>query len=173
MRRVAALLGLAAALIVGLLAWANHSPPQLPPGARATEVVVIKHQRRLTLLQGSQIMADFPVSLGGRPRGHKQREGDERTPEGRYVIDYHNPRSAFFRSLHISYPSSADTARARKSGVSPGGMIMIHGLPPRLAWLGRLHLAADWTDGCIALTNPEMKQVFAAVGDGTPIQIQP
>lgn len=135
--------------------------------------MVIKHQRRLRLLQGTRTVAEFPVSLGGQPIGPKQREGDKRTPEGLYAVDYHNPRSAFFRSLHINYPSAADSAHGSALGRSAGGMIMIHGLPSRLAWMGRLHLADDWTNGCIALTNPEMRQVFSAVADGTPIRILP
>ena len=81
--------------------------------------------------------------------------------------------SAFHRALHISYPSEADTAKAQALGVSPGGLIMIHGLPPQLAFVGRLHLIADWTNGCIGLTNSEIDQIFSSVADGTPIEIRP
>jgi len=173
MRRLLALLGIGALALVGLLGWANLHHPALPPKTKVDKVLLLKSDRSLVLLDEGKVVASYPVSLGARPVGPKQREGDGRTPEGRYIIDYHNRASSFFKSLHVSYPSGADRARAQREGVSPGGMIMIHGLPPRFAWLGRLHLFADWTDGCIALTNQQVQQVFDAVADGTPIEIQP
>jgi murein L,D-transpeptidase YafK len=167
------LLALALAILgIAALAWANAPAPAVPPHAQVDRLLVLKKEHRLRLLQGGHTVAEFTISLGRGAQGPKEREGDGRTPEGVYVIDHHNPNSAFFRSLHISYPGSADLARARALGVSPGGAIMIHGLPPKLAWVGRLHRAWDWTNGCIALSNPEMKQVFDAVHDGTPIEIR-
>lgn len=160
------------ALAAGTLLRANL-PDQapLPTAATADRVLVDKGARSLVLLQGDRVLKRYRVSFGGDPVGHKEREGDERTPEGRYSIGRRNARSAFHRALHISYPDSADAARAR--GVPPGGDIMIHGAPNGLGWIGRLHRLANWTDGCIALTNREMDELWRAVPDGTPIEIRP
>ena len=98
--------------------------------------------------------------------GQKHEEGDGRTPEGAYVLDYRKADSAFHRALHISYPSASDTARAQASGVQPGGLIMVHGLPNGLGFVGKLHRLVDWTDGCVAVTNPEIEEIWAAVADG-------
>jgi murein L,D-transpeptidase YafK len=165
---------IAAVLAAATLAWAARpGAPPLPAGARADKVVVHKGARTLTLLRGGQALKTYPVSLGASPAGHKQREGDERTPEGRYVLDWRNPASGAHRSLHVSYPDSADVARARAQGVPPGGMIMVHGIINGLGWMGRLHRLVDWTDGCIAVTNGEMSEIWRAVPDGTPIEIRP
>jgi len=174
-RKGFALTGLAAAAALALtLAWAGRpGAPPLPRDARADNVVVDKRARTLTLLRGGQPLKTYAVSLGASPAGHKVQEGDERTPEGRYVLDYRNPRSAAHRSLHVSYPDSADAARARARGVPPGGMIMVHGITNGLGWMGRLHRLVDWTDGCIAVTNGEMDEIWRAVPDGTPIEIRP
>ena len=96
-----------------------------------------------------------------------------KTPEGSYIIDSRNPHSQFHLALHISYPNDADRARARRLGVNPGGDIMIHGLPPQWAWLGAAHRKTDWTLGCIAVTNPEIEEIWALVRIGTPIEIKP
>lgn len=156
-----------------LLAWANHPFVPLSDDARADRVLVLKAQRELLLLDGETALRRYPISLGGAPRGPKQREGDERTPEGLYRLDARNPRSAFHLSLHVSYPDAEDRRRAAREGVDAGGMIMVHGLPNRLPFLGRLHRLVDWTDGCIAVTNPEIEQIWRAVEDGTPIEIRP
>jgi murein L,D-transpeptidase YafK len=163
-----------AVLLAGVLLWANRpDAPPLPPDARADRVVVDKTARTLSLLADGRVLKTYPVSLGGAPAGHKRREGDERTPEGRYVLDYRNPDSFAHLSLHVSYPDSADVARARAEGVPPGGMIMVHGITNGLGWMGRLHRLVDWTDGCIAVTNGEMDEIWRAVPDGTPIEIRP
>ncbi|WP_338467793.1 L,D-transpeptidase family protein [Novosphingobium sp. ZN18A2] len=134
-------------------------------------VLVEKAARRLTLYsQGRAVRVYNAIQLGGAPVGAKHFEGDERTPEGRYTIDYGNPDSAYHLSLHISYPSPRDTAYARAHGRSPGGMIMIHGQPNGWA-AGRA--PGDWTDGCIALSNAQIEQLWETVGDGTPIEIRP
>ena len=125
------------------------------------------------LLADDTVLATYRVSLGGAPVGHKQQEGDERTPEGTYVLDWRNAESIAHRSIHVAYPDAADTTRADSAGVSPGGQIMIHGITNGLGWLGRLHRLADWTDGCIGVTNAEMDQIWDAVPDGTPIEIRP
>lgn len=158
----------------GVLLWAGRpDAPPLPPDARADRVVVDKGDRTLTLLRDGVPLKTYPVALGGAPAGHKRQEGDERTPEGRYVLDYRNPGSSAHLSLHVSYPDSGDVARARAAGVPPGGMIMVHGITNGLGWVGRLHRLADWTDGCIAVTNGEMDEIWRAVPDGTPIDIRP
>lgn len=161
-------------LLAAVLVWANRQDtPALPPGARADLVRVDKGARTLTLVRDGQPLKTYAVSLGGAPAGHKRQEGDERTPEGRYVLDYRNPNSFAHLSLHVSYPDSADQARARAAGVPPGGMIMVHGITNGLGWMGRLHRLVDWTDGCIAVTNREMDEIWRAVPDGTPIEIRP
>ena len=108
--------------------------------------------------------------LGFAPVGPKRQEGDGKTPEGHYRIDWRNPDSRFHRSLHVSYPDAGDVARAAARGVSPGGLIMIHGQPNALP-AGRV--PGDWTDGCIALSNAEIEALWEAVPDGTPIEIRP
>lgn len=146
---------------------------KLPADARADRVVVMKKQRTLTLMSGDKVLKTYKIALGGDPVGPKQQEGDHKTPEGSYILDRHNPRSKFYRSLHISYPNDDDRVRARASGVSPGGDIMVHGLPNGFGWLGDAHRARDWTDGCIAVTNAEIDEIWRAVADGTPIEIKP
>lgn len=161
-------------LVAGALGWANLPDGEpLPAGAVADRVVVDKSERALRLVRGGRVLKTYRVSLGGAPVGHKQREGDERTPEGRYVLDWRNPNSAMHRSLHVSYPDPADVARARAAGVPPGGDIMVHGIRDGLGWVGKLHRLVDWTDGCIAVTNREMDEIWRAVPDGTPIEIRP
>ncbi len=168
-----AALAVAAALALALAWAARPGGRPLPHDARADNVVVHKPPRTLTLLRGGQPLKTYAVSLGASPAGHKAQEGDERTPEGRYVLDYRNPQSGAHLSLHVSYPDSADAARARARGVPPGGMIMVHGIINGLGWVGRLHRLVDWTDGCIAVTDGEMDEIWRAVPDGTPITIRP
>jgi murein L,D-transpeptidase YafK len=163
-----------AAVLAGVVGWANlaDSPP-LPAGAVADRVVVDKGAHTLTLLRHGAALKTYRVSLGGHPAGHKREEGDERTPEGVYRIDSRNARSSAHLALHVSYPDPADAARARARGVRPGGLIMVHGILNGLGWLGRLHRLMDWTDGCVAVTNREMDEIWRAVPVGTPIEIRP
>ncbi|AYC99912.1 L,D-transpeptidase family protein [Neorhizobium sp. NCHU2750] len=139
----------------------------------ATRVLVLKSERRMEILSGGTIVKTYPIALGGSPVGHKEKEGDGRTPEGNYVLDWRNARSGYHLSMHVSYPGPSDTARARAAGEDPGGMIMIHGQRNYFGWLGSLTQWFDWTDGCIAVTNPEMDEIWALVPDGTPIEIRP
>ena len=118
------------------------------------------------------MVARYEVALGSSPVGHKQREGDGRTPEGRYLLDWRNPRSAFHLSLHLSYPDAVDTKAADARGEDPGGMIMIHGMRNGLGWIGAAHRLMDWTDGCIAVTNEEIREIWSLVPNGTPIEIR-
>lgn len=134
---------------------------------KADRIVVNKSRRELLLLRGDSLLRTYRVALGPEPAGHKVQEGDGRTPEGRYTIDWRNPRSQYHLSLHISYPSEADTRRAQELGVAPGGDIMIHGQKdgvPR---------ETDWTQGCIAVANEEMDEIWALVPDGTLVEINP
>ena len=140
---------------------------------KATLVVIDKADRIMRVMNGDTVLASYHVSLGGNPIGHKEREGDQRTPEGRYVLDYKKSNSAFYKSIHISYPNLEDKERAEKFGVSPGGFIMIHGQKNGLGWLSGLTQMADWTNGCIAVTNEEMDEVWEYVNEGTPVQINP
>ncbi|GBD26223.1 hypothetical protein HRbin30_01553 [bacterium HR30] len=161
------------AFFVLAVAWVMWPDRPLEPGVKADKIVVLKSQRRLLLLRGDKTLKAYRVAIGRDPRGHKLREGDGRTPEGTYYIDWRNPKSKFHLSLHISYPNEADRARARAAGVSPGGNIMIHGLGRRVAWLGRLHWLVGRTHGCIAVTNREIEEIWRAVDDGTPVEIRP
>jgi murein L,D-transpeptidase YafK len=159
---------LACAVIAAQL---NLNP--LPPNAVADRVLVEKAARRLTLFRGNEPLKVYRVALGQAPIGGKEQDGDQRTPEGNYLIDFHKEDSDFHRALHISYPGQTDIDRAAARGVSPGGDIMIHGLPNGRGWIGAFHLRRDWTAGCVAVTNSEIEEIWRAVPDGTPIEIRP
>lgn len=163
---------LLASPLVALVAWANWPErAPLPTGTRAERLVVHKAARVMELESGGVVVRRYRISLGRVPVGAKEREGDRKTPEGLYRIDSRNPRSCCHLSLHISYPSPEDTRRAAARGESPGSLIMIHGLRNGFGWLGRLHRLADWTYGCIAVTDAEMDELWRVVPDGTPILI--
>lgn len=142
--------------------------------AQAIDLVrVDKSERRMELLAGGKIARSYSVALGANPVGHKRQEGDERTPEGRYVLDWRNPDSAFTKSIHISYPDADDKAAAKRAGVDPGGMIMIHGQSKGFGWWSWLMQMFDWTNGCIAVTDEDMAEIWQMVENGTPIEINP
>jgi len=161
-----------AALPLALVLLASSSAAQQgAPLPIADLVVVDKSDRKLSLYaNGRPIRTITGLQLGDSPRGHKRFQGDERTPEGRYTIDYANPESSYWLSLHISYPNDADRAFAEGQGRSPGGDIFIHGQPN---WLPRGRIPGDWTDGCIALSNAQIEALWQMVPDGTPIEIRP
>ena len=160
--RIAGIAVLAAALAGPLAAaWAKGPGP-------ADEVVVDKSDRQMYVLHRGRVIARIPVALGFAPAGHKQRRGDGRTPEGFYVLDWRNPNSKFYRSIHISYPNAEDRAHATRLGVPPGGDIFIHGTPA-----GPEFVTIDWTAGCIAVSNTAMDLIWNRVPDGTPITIRP
>ncbi|MGA3223343.1 MAG: L,D-transpeptidase family protein [Acidobacteriaceae bacterium] len=152
--------------------WQTFSAtaPPLRASAVADKVLVLKRQRKLYLIQGSKVLKRYSVSLGGHPIGPKIREGDRKTPEGKYVLDWHNSESQFYKSIHISYPNATDLSRAKKLDVSPGGDLFIHGQPNEFSAPGKQ--PGDWTDGCIAVSNEEMDEIWRAVADGTPIEIK-
>ena len=139
----------------------------------ADRVLVLKKERTLELLSHGRVIRSYKVALGGNPVGPKTRQGDHKTPEGTYVLDSRNAHSQFHKSIHISYPGPRDRAAARAKGVFPGGDVFVHGLPNGYAWVGESHRLKDWTDGCIAVTDKEIDEIWAAVENGTPIEIRP
>ncbi len=138
-----------------------------------SRVVVRKGERRLYLMDGEDVVRSYRISLGDNPEGHKLYEGDERTPEGDYTLDWRNAESDFYKSIHISYPSERDQELASAWGLDPGGSIMIHGLPNNVGDMAFAYTGLDWTDGCIAVTNEEMDEIWQLVSNGTPISIHP
>jgi len=171
-RAVLAIFGAALFAVAGTFAYANWPETALPEGTRADRVVVYKGERKMELLSNGQVLRTYRIALGRQPIGHKSQEGDGKTPEGTYNIDYRNLGSQFHLSLHISYPNAADTTQAKARGVSAGGMVMIHGLRNGVGVIGRLHRLADWTNGCIAVTNREIEEIVRVVPDKTPIEIK-
>ncbi len=140
---------------------------------KADAVLVVKSEKRLYLLDAGEEFASYHVTFGADPNGHKERQGDGRTPEGRYVLDYKNRQISYYRSIHISYPNEQDRRAARDLGADPGGDIMIHGQPNGWGWAGIVLQNLSWTDGCIALTDSDMDHVWQAVDPGTPVEIRP
>lgn len=133
---------------------------------------MVKSAHTMTLMARGQILKVYQVALGRRS-GAKDHQGDHKTPEGEYIIDQKNSQSRFHLALHLSYPNAADLKRARGEGLDPGGAIMIHGVEKHFAWLGSLQHLVDWTDGCIAVSNPEIEEVWRMVPVGTPVEIKP
>ncbi len=145
---------------------ATWPPPMAPAAERVDGIRVDKSERRMELLRKGKVIRTYRILLGDAPLGHKHQQGDERTPEGRYTITFRNGASRYHLSLRVSYPNAADVAWAKAHGVDPGGDIMIHGgTPPGYA--------RDWTDGCIAVTNAEIEEIWRLVPVGTPITISP
>lgn len=136
-------------------------------------IVVLKSERTMKLYSKGRLVREYKVALGGNPVGSKRQQGDHKTPEGSYVISGRNERSQFHLSLRVSYPDVRDVQWARAHHVDPGGDIMIHGLAPSFADLGDRHRQTDWTDGCIAVTNPEIEEIWKMVAVGTKIEIRP
>ncbi len=139
----------------------------------ADKVLIEKKERRLTLLSEGEVVKTYRIALGGNPVGPKERQGDNKTPEGTYIIDSRNRDSGYHLSLHISYPNENDKMRARELGVSPGGDIMIHGIKNGLSWVGASHAEVDWTKGCIAVTDEEMEEIYRLVPNDTIVEIRP
>lgn len=163
---------LAAALT--LLALIAPAPARAASGTeKADLVLVLKAARRLLLLRDGAILGSYPIALGRHPNGPKQRRGDGRTPEGDYAIDARIAHSRYHLALHISYPSPAEARRARARGLSPGGDILIHGMPARFGRTDPARFSRDWTDGCIAVGNIAIEEIWNAVDVGTPIEIRP
>lgn len=160
---------LALVLMAGLTACGDStevSKFRTYQGPEVTQLLVKKADRKMYLLHGTTALKVYDIALGQNPYGHKEYEGDSRTPEGLYRIDRRNPQSAFHLSLGISYPNQADRARASTKGKLPGGDIFIHGQAGRAG-------PGDWTEGCIAVTDAEIEEIYAMVRTGTPILILP
>jgi murein L,D-transpeptidase YafK len=139
----------------------------------ADRIVIEKSARTMKLMRHGEILKTYKVALSRVPAGAKERTGDHKVPEGEYIVNSKNAQSRFHRALHISYPNATDRERARKLGVAPGGDIEIHGLNTTYSWVGGLQRQVDWTDGCIAVTNPEIEAIFSLVPVGTPVEIRP
>ena len=148
------------------------SPAPAAQRLKADHIVVLKQKRELLLMHGQKVLKSYPIALGFHPKGAKRWEGDGRTPEGTYRIDSRLEASHYHLALHISYPNATDQARAAALHQPPGGAIMIHGMP---SWFGRddLQFAADWTNGCIAVSNSAIEEIWQSVDDGTAIEIRP
>jgi murein L,D-transpeptidase YafK len=163
-----------ALLLFLLVTTAASAKPKVATSAppKIDHVVVLKRQHKLLLLNGTRVVKTYRVALGYGGLAPKRRQGDGRTPEGSYIIDYRNPESKFHLALHISYPQTADKQHAQRLGVDPGGDIMIHGLPPESSWMGAKHRASDWTNGCIAVTDKEIEEIWKLVPDGTRVDVR-
>ena len=166
------------ALAIGCVSTAARpaqAPGQNPAAANqhVDRIVVVKSTRTLTLQNGDHVLKTYKVALGSNPIGAKEREGDHKTPEGEYFVDAKNPHSQFYMALHLSYPSAADRVRAKKLGASPGSDVEIHGLGKAYGWVGAGHRMRDWTDGCVAVTNEEIEDIFKMVAVGTRVEIKP
>jgi murein L,D-transpeptidase YafK len=155
------------------LGLAGLSPRPAVAIEKADRVLVLKTEHRLLLLSGNHVIKSYPIALGRHPKGPKHWRGDGRTPEGTYVIDRRFSRTPYHLALHISYPSELDRARALSAGRRPGGDILIHGMPQRFGHTDPVRFFRDWTNGCIAVGNIAIEEIWDAVDDGTPVQIQP
>ena len=165
--------------VLGALLLGAGALPGMQGSARANDfpiadkVVVEKSARKLHLLKGGMAFRSFDIALGIRPVGDKEKEGDFKTPEGNYLLDARNPDSEYFLAIHVSYPDSRDRAEARKKGVDPGGAIMIHGQPNDPTRSEAYYRTQDWTNGCIAVSNSDMIDIWLMTAENTPIEIRP
>ena len=160
-------------LVLGIFAPGLSQGPTATDFPRADSVVIEKGKRKLHLMKDDEPLRSFDIALGIQPAGHKLKEGDFKTPEGRYLLDARNPNSEYFLSIHISYPNRSDRRRARQLGVDPGGAIMIHGQPNEPTRSETYYRTQDWTNGCIAVSNSDMIDIWLMTGDNTPIEILP
>ena len=149
----------------------SENKQAMPTSIMIDKVFVDKSARTLQLLSDDKVIKSYHIALGGNPVGHKQQQGDQRTPVGNYTLDYKNEKSGYYRSIHVSYPNAADKARAKSRGVSAGGDIMIHGQKNGFGAFGILNQQRDWTEGCMAVTNDDMDEIMAAVKIGIAIEI--
>lgn len=140
---------------------------------KADKVIVNKSQGKLFLMKKGEVIKAYHVVFGANHKGHKQKEGDERTPEGKYILDYKKENSSFYKAIHISYPNKRDKENAKKLKVNPGGFIMIHGQKNNFGFLSFIMQRFNWTDGCIAVSNSQMDEIWEAIDIKTPIEIKP
>jgi murein L,D-transpeptidase YafK len=166
----------AAAVIICALAlyfYAHHNWQPLSPATTIDRIIVEKSARRLSIFRDGKRIKTYRIALGRNSVGPKREEGDMKTPEGTYTIDSRNAQSSFHLALHISYPSDEDNKSAAARGVSAGSDIMIHGIQNGQGWIGAFHRWKDWTAGCVALTDEEIKELWRVTPDGTTIEIRP
>ena len=173
MRRTSLITAALSFLLVAVPVESTRAQIPRPSLTKADLVVVYKSKRTLQLRHAGEVLRSFPIALGRSPAGHKRKEGDGRTPEGVYTLDWRKADSQFYRAIHISYPHLRDHGHAERWGVSPGGLIMLHGLPNGVPAARMGHPWNDWTNGCIAVTNEEMDEIWGLVEDGTTIIIYP
>lgn len=162
-----------AILLVASLLQASAPAGTVTPHAKVDQIVIEKSAHTMTLMSRGNALKTYHVALSTVSVGAKERAGDHKVPEGKYIIDEKKLQSRFHLALHVSYPNAADRARAKKLGVDPGGEIEIHGLEKKYAWLGSLHREHDWTDGCIAVTDAEIEEIYPLVAVGTAVEIRP
>ena len=161
-------------VIVALLCFSACGKSQsLDEGTLVDKIVIVKSDHTMTMMSGERVIRAYKVALGRNPVGPKTRYGDHKTPEGLYVVDAKKSQSRFHLALRLSYPNDADRERAQRENVNPGGDVEIHGIENGLGWIGALHRHADWTDGCIAVTDSEIDEISKAVAAGTPVEIRP
>ena len=158
-------------ILVILVAWFFFSGKHLPPGTVIDKLIVYKSKRKMLAYANGELVKTYTIALGKNPTGHKQYEGDNRTPEGIYLINARNPNSSFYKNLGISYPNTRDIANATALGKPPGGDIKIHGLRNGRGYRGKFHRIKDWTAGCIAVTNTEIDELYKAVKEDAVIEI--
>jgi murein L,D-transpeptidase YafK len=161
------------AVLVPIVHYASSTPLSADPVVQADQIVILKAERKLLLMNEGEVLKSFWIALGRRPVGAKTERGDGRTPEGAYQIESRDSKSFFYRSLRISYPNSSDRERARQLGVHPGGDILIHAVPEGFGPTGPGERMFDWTNGCIAVTNADMDEIWSRVPEGVSVNIRP
>jgi murein L,D-transpeptidase YafK len=164
--------GLALLLLAPIL-QSSVPAPNAASREKVDLILIEKSAHTMTLMSKGKVLKTYHVALSTQPLGAKERAGDHKVPEGKYLVDQKKPVSRFHLALHISYPNAADRARAKKMGVDPGGDIEIHGLEKKYAWMGSMHRQVDWTDGCIAVTDAEIEEIYKLVPVGTAVEIRP
>ncbi|HVI08610.1 MAG TPA: L,D-transpeptidase family protein [Candidatus Binatia bacterium] len=163
--------GILLAALLSLAACGNQT--RLPEGVKADKILIVKSAHTMTLLTGGNVLKRYKAAIGRGASGPKTRRGDHKTPEGNYIVDAKKSASRFHLALHLSYPNQADRQRARQAAVDPGGDVEIHGIENGLGWIGSLHQTVDWTDGCVAVTDSEMDEIWGAIDVGTSVEIRP
>jgi murein L,D-transpeptidase YafK len=164
-------LGLCVVLLLGL--YGQNPARAIPPALRADAILIVKHERKLYLLRDNYPLRSYRIALGLSPTGAKQRQWDFRTPEGSYIIDFRQEHSHYFKALHISYPSRADLKRSSALHFPAGGNIFIHGEPNQRTKDASYYKTRDWTNGCIALSDEDLQEVWDLTAGQTPVQIVP
>ena len=166
------ILTLLTGLCLSFYRWNYSFEKPLPKNTVVDKIVVLKSKRELQLWYKNTLLKTYKISLGLQPIGHKEYEGDRKTPEGSYFINGKNPTSDYYKNLGISYPNNKDRAYAKSMGKSTGGDVKIHGMRNDMTWWGNAHRFRDWTHGCIAVTNPEMEEIYSVVKMKTVIEIK-